>query len=132
MKTFKTCFYILLFEATGIILILHKTFQLDFSEMFQHNAFLTSNKFCLVRCICTYFVTGHFSAEQLVVSANGKLQTLRNWFLSCTLLSLGEFILLVSTKGLPPTPHLISLETLHFQKSVFFFLHQETMPFDHI
>lgn len=60
-----------------------------------------------------------------------KLQTLWNWFLSPTLLSLCEFTLLVSIKGLS-LPHSFLSKHFIFWKCLFFFLHQETMQFDHI
>lgn len=89
-----------------------------------------------MHCICTYSLTGRLSALYLVVLADGKLQTLWNWFLSPTLLSLCEFILLVSTKGLSLHNSFLSKHFI-FRKCVFFFflfffLYQEAMSFDHI
>lgn len=70
------------------------------------NAVLMGNKFCWVPCICP---TGHFSARYFVVSSNGKLQTLRNWFMSCTRLSLSLSLSLwvyitCLHEGTPPRP----------------------------
>lgn len=84
-----------------------------------------SNKVCfeyysVVHCICTNCLTGRLSALYLVVPADGKLQTLWNWFSSPTLLSLCEFILLVSTKGLSLHNSFLSKHFI-FRKCVFFF-----------
>ena len=98
-----------------------------------------TNKVCFaLYCMCTFCLTGRSSALYSVVSADGKLQTSWNWFSSPTLLSLCEFILLVSTTGLSPRNSFLSKHFI-FRKRVFsfffplfFFLHQETVPFDHI
>lgn len=108
------------------------------------NAILMGNKFCWVPCICP---SGHFSALDFVAFANGNLQTLRNWFMSLSL-SLthaharpprrhththtpaqthSQWVYITCLhEGIPPAPpQLISLETLHFQKTCvlsFFFL----------
>lgn len=97
-----------------------------------------TNKVCFaLYCMCTFCLTGRSSALYSVVSADGKLQTSWNWFSSPTLLSLCEFILLVSTTGLSPRNSFLSKHFI-FRKRVFsfflffFFSHQETVPFDHI
>lgn len=87
------------------------------------NAVLMGNKFCWVPCICP---TGHFSARYFVVSSNGKLQTLRNWFMSGTRLSLSlslsvSLYYLSPRRDSPAAPH-NSFLSKHFifRKCVFF------------
>lgn len=83
-----------------------------------------TNKVCFaLYCMCTFCLTGRSSALYSVVSADGKLQTSWNWFSSPTLLSLCEFILLVSTTGLSPHNSFLSKHFI-FRKNVcslFFF-----------
>lgn len=74
----------------------------------------------LVRWTSAWFLTGRLSTVHLVVSADGKSQTLWNCSLSPTLLSLTEFILLVSIKGLSLHKSFLSKHFI-FRKGVFFF-----------
>lgn len=100
------------------------------------NAVLMGNKFCWVPCICP---TGHFSARYFVVSSNGKLQTLRNWFMSCTRLSLSLSLWVYITclhEGTPPPPPTHFSRNTSFSENVCSFFcsstSRRTVPFDHI
>ena len=81
---------------------------------------MTNKVFFALYCMCTFCLTGRLSALRSVVSADGKLQPSWNWFSSPTLLSLCEFILLVSTTGLSPRNSFLSKHFI-FRKRVFFF-----------
>lgn len=110
-----------------------KCFRVTSANILIECNFNERSLLCWAVYVHLYYLTGRLSALHLVVSSDGKRQTSWNWFLSPTLLSLAEFILLVSMKGLSLY---ISFLSKHFISenvcSSFFSCIGRPTPFDHI